>query len=576
MKKKNPIVINLISLIITAVLGFIYFYVSLPALNIHDKQFYSFIIGLVIVYLISMLLLTGVRTGDAKLVVSELWRVAKIGVFVFAAVIIITVIGALTGVKLFRAASYSNLMTIEQGDFTQDVSEISMNQIPLLDKDSANTLANRKLGELSDLVSQFNVSDDSSQLNYHNKPVRVNYLNYDSFFKWFKNRKAGLPAYMITDMVTQEVSVVRLDDGVKYSPSEYFNNDLMRKLRFIHPGFIYDEVNFEIDEDGMPYWIASVVTKRIGLFDGDDIAGAVILNAVTGESAYYPMSEIPTWVDKAVSADMVMTQYDYYGSYHNGFFNRLFTQTDCTETTDGYNYLALNDDVYFYSGITSISGDRGNIGFILVNQRTKEAKYYVCAGAEEYSAMSSAEGAVQQYSYKSTFPLLLNIADEPTYFMALKDYSGLVKMYAYVNVQQYQLVGTGTSVASAQKAYTDLLTENRIIEPVPEEVYEDALGEEAPAETPQAPVIPTPAPEPEEVLNYNVPVIGTITEIRRAEVSGNTMLYLYITSEDGSSTICRLSVADDESVILLNEGEEISLLAAAEDAGKEILRAVKK
>ena len=76
--------------------------------------------------------------------------------------------------------------------------------------------------------------------------------------------------------------------------------------------------------------------------------------------------------------------------------------------------------------------------------------------------MSSAEGQVQNLKYKATFPLLLNISGEPTYFIALKDDAGLVKKYAMVNVQKYQIVAIGDTVSECEQVYTDLMYENGI------------------------------------------------------------------------------------------------------------------
>ena len=450
-----------------------------------------------------------------------------------------------------------------------------MDQIPMLDEASANTLANRKLGELSDLVSQFVVSDSSAQINYKARPVRVTYLHYDSFFKWWSNRENGIPAYMVVDMVTQDVDVVRLEEGIKYSPSEYFNRDLVRYLRFHYPTAIFENINFEIDEEGTPYWVASVVKKRIGLFNGDDIQGVVLLNAVTGESVYHEVENVPTWVDRVYSAGLVVEQYNYYGRYHNGFFNSLFTQSDCTTATTGYNYIAMNDDVYLYTGITSISGDRGNIGFILVNQRTKDARYYSCAGAEEYSAMSSAEGAVQQFSYDATFPLLLNISDQPTYFMALKDAAGLVKMYAMVNVQQYQIVATGNSVRQCQQNYHDLLVDNQIIEDeglpedlnVPEKGGQDAAGEQkAENETAGASAEEEPGEEEYEQIN------GTVGEIRTAVIDNNTCYFVSLAEQD-AERFYMLRADENLEAVLLNEGDTVELYYVPGDGASKIVKA---
>lgn len=530
--QKGPLSRILISILITGVVGFIYFYVQLPAINIHDPACYWFLFLMVALFCVCMVLTGGFDAGNPK---ESIRRSGRLLAFPFGlGVIIIGIfaLGNLMGWEVLRAHSYAKLLSVENGDFAQEVSEISMDQIPLLDEDSANNLANRKLGEISDLVSQFTVSDQSAQINYRNAPVRVTYLDYGSFFKWLNNRGEGIPAYMVIDMRSQDVKVVRLEQGIKYSPSEYFSRDLLRHLRFSYPTAMYGNVNFEVDEEGTPYWVASVEDKTIGLFGGTDVKGAVLMNALTGESQYYPVSEVPSWVDRVYSARLVITQYNYYGKYSNGFWNSVIGQKNCTATTEGYNYIAQDDDVWLYTGITSVTGDRGNIGFILVNQRTKETSYYACAGAEEYSAMSSGEGAVQQYSYTATFPLLLNISDEPTYFMALKDTAGLVKMYAMVNVKQYQIVATGYSLAECQDNYHNLLVSNKIIDPG----EETAEGGTADGST--------------------VTASGAVSDIRSAAMDGNTIFFLKIGEQDVYYTV---SAKDYPEVVILDTGDEVTL-----------------
>ena len=527
--KGTPLTRVLISLLVTAVLGFLYFYFELPALNFQNEEFYLFLLLLLAVFSVSMIVLGGFRGDSVKEYVTYTRKTLRVPFYAALALVAVAVVGGAAGWVVFRAKDYAKLLPMTEGNFTEEVAEISFDQIPMLDDVSANNLANRKLGDLSDLVSQFTVNEASAQINYHNIPVRVTYLDYENFFKWIANRSGGIPAYMMIDMVTQEVTVVRLEEGIKYSPSEYFSRDLNRHLRFSYPTKIFGDVNFEIDEEGTPYWIASVVKKTIGLFGGEDIEGAVLMNAVTGESTYYDIADVPSWADRVCSADLIMEQYDYYGNYKNGFFNSLFGQKDCTVTTDGYNYIALNDDVWLYTGITSISSDRGNIGFILVNQRTKEARYYSCAGAEEESARSSAEGAVQQYNYRSTFPLLLNISGQPTYFMSLKDAAGLVKMYAMVNVQQYQIVATGYTVEECQQNYHELMISN------------DILVEEAPPEEPKP-----------ELLSAT----GVIEEIRYATMDGDTYFFLRFT---GDTVFYSINSRENPLAVILNVGDTITV-----------------
>ncbi len=574
MEKTGKLKQNFYSLTGTALAGFIYFYINLPAINIHSEDFYGFIMLLCLVYTGCMIFLGGAKTRSVKEFITFSWKQVKLPFIVFVAIVVVTAVGYLFGLVIFRASAYSSLMPITTGDFTEDVAEISMDQIPMLDEASANTLANRKLGELSDLVSQFVVSDSSAQINYKARPVRVTYLHYESFFKWWSNRSEGIPAYMIVDMVTQDVNVVRLEEGIKYSPSEYFNRDLYRYLRFHYPTAIFENVNFEIDEEGVPYWVASVVKKRIGLFNGDDVQGVVLLNAVSGESVYYDVADVPTWVDRVYSAPLVVNQYNYYGRYHNGFFNSLFTQSDCTMATTGYNYIAMNDDVYLYTGITSISGDRGNIGFILVNQRTKDARYYSCAGAEEYSAMSSAEGAVQQFSYDATFPLLLNISDQPTYFMALKDAAGLVKMYAMVNVQQYQIVATGNSVRQCQQNYHDLLIDNQVIEDdgTGDDMNADGMPESTSTEGGSGAENTAESPEEEPGIEEYEKISGTAGEIRTAVIDNNTCYFVSLMEMD-SERYFMLRADENLEAVLLNAGDKVELYYLPDGGTERIVKA---
>lgn len=468
----------LISLLVTLVFGAVYYYVQLPAINIHAVEFYTFVFLLCAVYCICNIFVTGFRAAGLREYLQHLIKKCTIPVIVVAVIVVAGVIGNLAGSVFLRAKAYAKLLPLEAGDFAQEVAEVTWDQIPKLDENSANTLANKKMGELSDLVSQFEVNPESVQINYQDRPVRAAFLDYGGVIKWWNNRKNGIPAYLLIDMVTQEVSVQRLEQGMKYSPSEIFNRNIYRHLRFRYPTKMFYDVYFEVADDGTPYWCATTVTKTIGLFGGTDVTGAVLINAVTGEGEFYEIGSVPSWVDRVCSARLIMEQYDYYGLYQGGFWNSILGQSGCTKTTSGYNYIAMDDDVWVYTGVTSVGGDESNLGFILVNQRTKESRYYSCAGANENAGMNSAEGAVQQYAYRATFPILLNIGGEPTYFMALKDASQLVKMYAMVNVSQYQIVATGSTVEECQESYAKLMVKNGIVEtePGPEQETGEVTG----------------------------------------------------------------------------------------------------
>ena len=524
----TPAARTAINLAVTLLFAAVYYYVVLPAINFKTAEFYTFFVLLAVVYCVCAVITSGFQGTGAKGYFKFVKKQCKVPFFLTVGLLAVALVGSIISWEVFRAADYRDLLTVEEGDFAAEVEEISFDQIPMLDSASAKKLGNRKLGELADMVSQFEVADDYTQINYKGRPVRVTPLRYGDIIKWFNNRADGLPAYLVIDMVTQNVEVHRLEDGIRYTTAEHFGRNLYRYLRFHYPTYLFDEPAFEIDEQGNPYWVCPRISRTIGLFGGTDIIGAVLVDAVSGECTYYEVDDVPQWVDHVYTANLIIQQYDYHGTYVNGFINSLFGQRDVTVTTDGYNYIAIGDDVYMYTGITSVVSDESNIGFILSNQRTKETHFYSVAGAEEYSAMDSAQGQVQQMKYEATFPLLLNISDQPTYFMALKDAAGLVKMYAMVNVSQYQIVATGNTVAECESNYRVMLARNNLISPDDTEVQPSDQQE----------------------------VTGVIAEIRSAVIEGNTWYYLRLEQGD---VYYAVSSADQRSAALLSVGDTVKV-----------------
>lgn len=469
---------NILIGVIVLVAAFIYYYITIPAINIHSMGTWWVIIGAVAILSV---LAAGSKTwkehGSIErkkgIVLIKPTGIVKIGFALAGVLLVILAIGTLLSSPIVNAKKYQKLMKVEERNFTEDISQVDYNTIPILDKDSASLLGDRKMGSMVDMVSQFEVSNDYSQINVNNRPVRVTPLSYASPVKWLTNQKEGIPAYIKIDMATQDTECVKLTEGIRYSKSEYFNRNIYRHLRFKYPTYIFsDQIFFEVDDEGTPYWICPVKKFNIGLFGGETIGRVVLCNAITGDCENYEIENVPQWVDKVYQAELLMDLYDYNGTLKHGYFNSVLGQKDCLQTTNGYNYIALDDDVWVYSGVTSVSGDQSNVGFVLMNQRTMETRFYKIEGATENSAMSSAQGQVQNLGYQATFPLLLNISGEPTYFMALKDDAGLVKMYAMVNIQKYQWVATGDSIKECEKQYKQLLKNNGISTAVSEDSKE--------------------------------------------------------------------------------------------------------
>ncbi len=497
---------RVLRIVLAAVLIFLLFWFMLPPLNPVSPDFWIFLLlSLAVVFvtnLIGGVQMQTVEMNGTQVRIPAFFKgntrarrkkssPAIIVVLIAGVILLLMILVSIIGAPLFNASRYKSLLTTEPGDFATDVAELNMSQIPVVDRDTAERLGLRKLGEMSDLVSQFEVASNYTQINYQGTPTRVTPLVYSDIIKWFNNQSEGIPAYISVNMVTQETTLVRLEEGIKYSESEYFMRNIDRYLRFHYPTKIFDTVSFEIDESGTPYWIAPTISYRIGVWSGRDIGGAVLVNAVTGESQYYNLEEIPTWVDQVFFSELVIEQLNYNGKYQSGFWNSVFGQRGVLQTTSGYNYIAVGDDVCLYTGMTSVVSDQSNVGFVLVNMRTKETKFYSVPGAEEESAMNSAEGQVQHLGYISTFPILLNVADRPTYFMSLKDAAGLVKMYAFVDVEQYQVVGTGNTVAEARTAYMEKLKKDDNI----------------------------------QTGDGNAPMTGVLAEIHAVVLDGNTTYY---------------------------------------------------
>lgn len=538
--KKGLGILKLIACVAVAVIAAVYYYIQLPAINIHSPGFWKFIIFIMIIATMAVWIMNHDKSKEGRQFVNKMAAKDYIfdfktrsGALIFKLVggvtillVVIYFVGNILSSPIINASKYHKLLTVETRNFTDDIKEVSYDKIPLLDKDSASIIGTRVMGTMVDMVSQYEVDDMYSQINYKEKPVRVTPLRYGNLIKWFANHRNGIPAYIRIDMTTQEAECVRLSEGIKYSESDHFSRYIYRHLRFAYPTYIFDDINFEIDDNGTPYWVCPVKKYNIGLFGGQTVGRVVLCNAITGEMTDYDVKDVPTWVDKVYSAELLIDLYDYNGSLKHGFINSVLSQKDCLKTTDGYNYIALEDDVWVYTGITSVGQDNSNVGFVLMNQRTMETRYYEVSGAEEYSAMDSAKGRVQNLGYTATFPLIINVSSQPTYFMALKDGAGLVKCYAMLNIEKYQNVAIGDSVLQCESNYIQLLKDNGIVDETQTEIVDTKN------------------------------IQGVITKIMPVVVDGNSHMYFML---DGSSSIYDADVSKYVDIIRYEAGMNISI-----------------
>ena len=553
----------LITVIGTIIGGAIAYYFMLPPLNFKSTDTYMFL-GTVIAIFVALLFVTS--SAYVKPEYTPYVKKKSFIPLVLAAVLVVVVgVGFVVSSVFFRAKTYSNIIDVDESkSFASDIAEADFSNVPVLDDDSAKALANRTLGDLAAIgkVSQFEISTAFTQINYKNNPVKLTTLAYGDVFKWLKNTKSGLPGYVVVNMVTQKAELVTLPEGeyIKYATTEHFGKYLMRHVRFSYPTYIFDTPRFEIDESGRPFWLCTVLDKTIGLFGGTDVKGVVIVDAITGEMTEYTVEQVKTskelqWIDGIYSDALLVEQFNYYGRYKNGFINSVIGQEGVKVATEGRNFIAKDDDVYAYTGVTSAGNDQAIIGFVLMNMRTKEANFYEVSGAKEMSAQSSAQGEVQDYKYRATFPILLNISGEPTYFMSLKDSDNLVKRYAMVNVENYQVVATGTTIAECTKDYVDSLKMNNIKIDVDIDEIENATSNTEEADKPTA-----------ELAKKK----GVIDDIRTAVIDGNSVYYI---SLEGVSAYFTIKASDEQSVVILNKGDTVTVSFDKQKAADKIIEA---
>jgi hypothetical protein len=534
--KKRTVAVVFVLLILIIALLYWWFH---PSINIHSADLWWFLTicillpVLFVLYVFRQIYQTGVGRREKSPKKVKLYTRLMI---IPLAVILVGVLGWLASQSFFpgNAEKYSTVLETQDAEFATDIKEADYSEIPFIDKDSAILLGNRTMGAMADYVSQFEISNLYSQINYKGQPVRVSPLNYADLFKWWTNKDGGIPAYVIVNMSTQDTEIVRLENPIRYSDSDPFFYNIDRYIQLKYPFYMFDEKSFEIDEDGVPYWIYPVQERTIGLFGGTTIQRVVLCNASTGECQDLAVDEVPQWVDRVYPAELLIAQYNWSGSLSGGWINSWLGQngvkqtTPSTDNSNGFNYIAQDDDVWVYSGVTSATADNSIIGCVMINQRTGESKFYSVAGATEESAMRSAEGQVQHLSYDATFPLLLNVDGQPTYFMALKDDAGLVKMYAMVDIQRYQNVAVGDTLAATEKSYEQLLVNQGI----------NLSGSNGSAEVGDG------------------TITGTIASISPVVLDGNSHYYLIL---DGQQAIYDCSVASIADVVRYQVGDSIIL-----------------
>ena len=542
---KKRILKIFISAILTLVFAGIFFYITLPAINLQSDTFWMYLFYCVAFYIAFYVIMTVFSEAKQNKNIKFDFKLKKSPAIIISAIALsiplaILGIGTLFSSTFFHANAYSSIIEVPEADFAEDMPETEVvNNIALMDTNTAIIMGERTLGDLIDVVSQYKISVNYKQINYKGTPQKISTLEYVDFFKWLTNRKNGIPGYVMVDPVNAvtKANYIEFSKPIKYSESGFFGDDLMRKLRFSYPTKIFGNCSFEIDEEGNPFYIVACMKPKVAMFGAYDVNEVIIFDPVSGESELKALKDVPSWVDNVFTGTLASQKYDWYGTLKNGYWNSVIGNRDCKVTTDDYGYIVIGDDVWFYTGVTSVTSDESNIGFIISNARTGEYKFYRISGAEEYSAMDSAQGEIQEKGYVASFPSLINVSGEATYIMVLKDSSGLVKLYALVNVKNHAIVETGSTQLEAKQKYLERLKSEGIIDRIPENT------------------------QGSDVAEVNI----EISDIKVYTIGGESVFY--ITSADGQ--IYKQRLCDDEGLVLLKSGNKLKIKYKANNNSEE-------
>lgn len=397
------------------------------------------------------------------------------------------IIGGFMSSKMFNAKRYANVIgDVQEVDFASLYGKDRRIEMSYVDKDSAVIAADKKLGELVDASSRFRIDNEEfSQINYKGKMVRVAPLEYSDTFKKYTNLGSGVPYYVVVTTgdgaVNAKAELVTLPQPMQYYPGAPFFKDLKRHVSINHKFSYLDDYYFEIDDQGNPFWVVQVITKRVGIWGAKDMSALITVDAVTGDTKRYDLDEIPTWVDSVYPTDMLMNQAQHYYTLSGGYINSLTQQRGvmAIDSAEGaYNYVMIDDEIYIFTGIRPIALEStSTTGMLFMNKRTGEAIELELPGVSLPSAEMTSIGSIQEKGYLPTTPVLMNVGGHPTYVMSLKDVSGVVRGFSYVNYQDYTKSSVGDTIAQVEKAYLTMMGDSEILVPEDKE-RKDAVIEE--------------------------------------------------------------------------------------------------
>jgi hypothetical protein len=447
---------KILSLIVIAIAALLMLYMGMPVIAYGFWGLPALIAALTILWIaLNMQVIPQLNAGVQTFKVKPN---SKVPIVILVILLLYsTVLPMVTSWPLLRTSDYRNLIgKIDVGEnLSTHMAPISMEKIRVVDQSLANLLGDKVLGAQPALGSQvrlgtFNIQKVRNQLYW------VAPLLHSGFFMWNQNSEGTNGYVMVNASNERDVKLVQEVGGkkvrIKYQSEAYFNDFLERHLylnSFYNVGLT--DYSFEIDDDGVPYWVVTKYKKTIGFY-GEDAVGVVLVNTETGKCEEYSIANTPAWVDRIQPDDFIEKQLNDWGNYVKGYWN--FSNENKLQTTQGVTLVYGEDNKsYWYTGLTSVGADEATVGFVLVDTRTKKTVWYKQSGATEFAAQKSARGKVQEKRFSASQPIPYNINNIPTYVMTLKDDGGLVKMFAMVAIEDYTIVGVGNTLTETLMAY---------------------------------------------------------------------------------------------------------------------------
>jgi hypothetical protein len=291
-------------------------------------------------------------------------------------------------------------------------------------------------------------------------------VEFSGFFKWWKGKET--PGYFTLSATDSSANPKFVKSEMIYTPSSYFNKALERHIRMQFPKHIfYGDVQLEIDDDGKPYYIRSF-GEYVSARNGFDVKGVVVVDSKNGDTKSYTLSDVPEFIDGAVSPEIVSLQNSYFGNYIHGFWNSLFGKSDVKLPSDEGTEANVspifdqNGVMYYFTDFTSPKeGVDSMLGYSLTNSRTGEATYYT--GNPEESYMDS-QGALQiiekkfiEKKWHGEMPVIYNFYGEASWLTPVLDSNGFLQNYFIVSAANPEISVFGVTPNEALRQYKTAL-----------------------------------------------------------------------------------------------------------------------